>query len=102
MNNFLLFESFLGRTRAFGHDRMELKIKPSVEHHNTELKVAQVNSEVAREIAELKRYETEKVRKQKEEVLIEVTLAKIKAAKLEVELANLELQQVQNLANVSK
>ena len=81
---------------------MELKIKPSAEHHNTELKAAQVNSEVAREIAELKRYETEKVRKQKEEVLIEVTLAKIKAAKLELELADLELQQVQNLANVSK
>ena len=81
---------------------MELKTKPSAEHHNTELKVAQVNSEVAREIAELKRYETEKVRKQKEEVLIEVTLAKIKAAKLELELADLELQQVQNLANVSK
>ena len=81
---------------------MELKIKPSAEHHNSELKVAQVNSEVAREIAELKRYETEKVRKQKEEVLIEVTLAKIKAAKLELELADLELQQVQNLANVSK
>ena len=81
---------------------MELKIKPSTEHHNTKLKVAQVNSEVAREIAELKRYETEKVRKQKEEVLIEVTLAKIRAAKFEVELANLELQQVQNLANVSK
>ena len=59
---------------------MELKIKPSAEHHNTELKVAQVNSEVAREIAELKRYETEKVRKQKEEVLIEVTLARTRAS----------------------
>ena len=81
---------------------MELKTKTSAEHHNTKLKVAQVNSEVAREIAELKRYETEKVRKQKEEVLIEVTLSKIKAAKLELELADLELQQVQNLANVSK
>ena len=81
---------------------MELKIKPSAEHYNTELKIAQVNSEVARETAELKRYETEKVRKQKEELLIEVTLAKIKAAKLEFALADLDLQQVQNLANVSK
>ena len=81
---------------------MELEIKPSSEHHSTELKVAQIKSEIARETAELKRYETEKVRKQKEELFIEVTLAKIKAAKLEVELANLELQQVQNLSNVLK
>ena len=76
---------------------MELKIKPSSKHHNIEQKIAQVNSEVAREIAELKRYETEKVRKQKEEILIEMTLARIKAAKLELDLANFEYQQVKNV-----
>ena len=76
---------------------MELKIKPSSKHHNIELKIAQVNTEVAREIAELKRYETEKVRKQKEEILIEMTLARIKAAKLELDLANFEYQQVKNV-----
>ena len=58
---------------------------------NSDLKKAQIRAEKARELAEVTRAKVEEIRKKKEELLIQVTLRKLKEAEHSLELANLEL-----------
>ena len=54
-------------------------------------KSAKIRAEAAREVAENKRSKVEEIRLKKEQILVQVTLSKIKAEKCRLIIANLEL-----------
>ena len=64
-------------------------------HSTRNLEQAQLDAEVAKEMAEKKRFEVESLRYKKEEILLQFAQAKLEEAQARAQIASLELQKKQ-------